>query len=230
MRVSNAAVGRVWLLLGLVLLAASNHSAHASSLPAGFSDASVSRPDGLAWDGAAGVAFANDGRMFVWERAGRVWLAAGAAARSAPLIDLSDEVSSIGSLGLTGFALDPQFTQNGYLYLFYAVDPDQLANCASPATGSVVCRATYRSGRHASSGATIGRLVRYQLVRPAGAQDFSTASTVNAASRRVLLGETPAAGGAPAGCVVTDTAQGPGGIAFGNDGTLLVGCGDGASE
>ena len=167
--------------------------------------------------------------MFVWERGGRVWLPTDVPARSEPLIDLSDEVSTIGSLGLTGFALDPHFARNGYIYLFYAVDPQHLANCDAPASGAAICRVTYRPGQHASSGATIGRLVRYQLVRPAGAQDYRAATTVDYASRRVLLGETPGVGGAPSGCVVTDTAQGPGGLAFGSDGTLFVGCGDGAS-
>ena len=52
---------------------------------------------------------------------------------------------------------------------------------------------------------------------------------MNYQSRRVLLGETPGSGGAPTGCVVTDTAQGTGGLSFGSDGTLFVGCGDGAS-
>src|ERR1017187_10837257 len=145
---------------------------------------------GTAWDNAAGVTFASDGRMFVWERSGRVWLAGGASPLKEPLIDLPDEVSTIGALGLSGFALDPQFQQNGYLYLFYAVDPERLANSASPASGAVICGPTYRPGQHASSGATIGRLVRYQLTRPAGAADFSAASVANYASRRVLLGES----------------------------------------
>src|SRR5450631_2848593 len=101
MRVTNP--GRLWFsVLGLVLLAAASSATSASSLPAGFSDAAVSRPDGRAWDDAAGVVFADDGRMFVWERSGRVWLAAGAATGAEALIDLSDEVSTIGSLGLTG--------------------------------------------------------------------------------------------------------------------------------
>ena len=190
------------LVLGLLLLAATSHLARASSLPPGFSDATVERPDGRTWDGAAGVAFANDGRMFVWERSGRVWLPTDSPTQSKPLIDLSNEVSTIGSLGLTGFALDPQFAQNGYLYLLYDV---------------------------ASSGATMGRLVRYQLLLPAGAQDYRAASAVNYASRRVLLGESPSSGSAATGCVVTDSAHGSGGLAFGSDGTLLVGCGDGAS-
>ena len=230
MRVKNIIACVCLSILGALLLtaAATSGVVWATSLPAGFVDTSVSRPDKRPWDGAAGVAFAADGRMFVWERTGRVWLLADTAPHSEPLIDLADEVSTIGSLGLTGFALDPQFEQNGYLYLFYAVDPHHLANCDAPAFGPAACRDTYRAGQHASSGATIGRLVRLQLVRPAAAQDFRTADTVNYASRRVLLGETVGPGGLPTGCVVTDDANGTGGLAFGNDGTLLAGCGDGA--
>ena len=122
-------------ILALLLLMA-NPAAWSSSLPAGFADTLVGRPDGQQWDGAAGVAFSDDGRMFVWERTGRVWLAAGGSALTQPLIDLSDEVSTIGALGLTGFALDPLFTQNGYLYLLYAVEPAHLANCDAPASGA----------------------------------------------------------------------------------------------
>jgi regulation of enolase protein 1 (concanavalin A-like superfamily) len=214
--------------LATLLLVATSLVAGASSLPARFTDTSVKRPDGRSWDGVAGVAFADDGRMFVWERSGRVWLLANMATRDEPLIDLTDEVSTIGTLGLTGLALDPQFARNGYLYLFYAVEPQHLANCATPASGAALCRATYRAGEHAASGATLGRLVRYQLVRPAGAQDFRSATTVNHASRRVLLGETPVGGEVQSGCVVTDGAHGPGALAFGSDGTLLAACGDGA--
>jgi len=108
---------RPWYsILALLLMCASCHIARASSLPAGFSDASVRRPDGTV-DQAAGIVSASDGRIFVWERAGRVWIIGGASAQGAPLIDVSDEVSTIGSLGLSGFALDPRFPQNGYIYL-----------------------------------------------------------------------------------------------------------------
>ena len=115
------------------LLAAASYTARASSLPAGFADTLVNRPDGRPWDNAGGVAFAEDGRMFVWERTGRVWLLGDAPMASEPLVNLSDEVSSIGALGLTGLALDSQFARNGFFYLFYAVDAQHLANCDAPA-------------------------------------------------------------------------------------------------
>ena len=227
MRLLDRAQRFLMAVMGLLLLSGVSEVTQASSLPAGFSDALVSRPDGKAWEDAGGIVFAADGRMFVWERGGRVWIANDRPASTAPVIDLSDEVSTIGSLGLTGFALDPQFASNGYVYLYFAVEPQHLANCAAPPTGMPICSSNYRAGRHASSGATIGRLVRYQLSRPRGALDYSTAGSVDYASRRVLLGETRAAG-AQDGCVITDTAHGPGGLAFGSDGTLLAGCGDGA--
>ncbi len=99
------AIASTWRsTLGLLLLAAASPAAWAASLPPGFTDTAVSRPGGQPWDGAAGVALADDGRMFAWERPGRVWLVAGALAPSTSLIDLTDEVSAIGSLRLTALA------------------------------------------------------------------------------------------------------------------------------
>ncbi len=221
--------GRSWrAALASVLLAMLIPTAMASSLPSGFSEQPVNRPDGLAWDGAGGVV-ASDGRLFVWERSGRVWVV-GAGTAQTPLIDLSDEVSTIGSLGMTGFALDPQFEQNGYVYAFFTVEPQHLTNCEAPPQGAPACRGSYRPGQHATAGASIARLVRYQLSAAAGAKDFGSATHVNYARRRVLIGENPTHGGAPSGCIVTGTAQGSGAIAFANDGTLLASCGDGASS
>ena len=221
---------RVWRsIAALVVLAACGGLARASSVPAGFAEAPVYRPDGQSWNGASALSFSSNGRLFVAERAGRVWLVDPATPVAAPVLDLSNEVSTIGALGLTGLALDPQFDQTGYLYLFYTVDPLHLAQCTSPAAGAPVCPVTFRAGQHATSGATITRLVRYQFVKPGGAADYRGATAIDYSSRRVLLGESPAGGGAPAGCIVTDTAHGAGALAFGADGSLFAACGDGAS-
>src|SRR3974377_352207 len=61
-------------IMGLLWATLSGQSALAASLPPGFTDQVVTRPDGRPWDGAEGVTFAADGRMFVWERTGRVWV------------------------------------------------------------------------------------------------------------------------------------------------------------
>lgn len=53
----------------------------ASSLPAGFTDTTSSRPDRRPWDSVGG----EDDRMFVWKRTGRVWLLGGPQERELPL-------------------------------------------------------------------------------------------------------------------------------------------------
>ena len=215
----------LWILLSSLWLT----GAVAASLPAGFAEVAIARPDGRAWAEAMGLAFDGDGRLFVYERAGRVWLIDPAQPVNRPIVDLSAEVSLIGSLGLTGFALDPDFARNGYVYLHYTVDRAHLLNCDSPAAGPAQCRSSFRPGVHAPFGATLGRLVRYQMARPAGAADFRSASRIDLASRRVLLGESTLEGDKHTGCVVTDTGHGPGALAFGSDGSLFAACGDGAS-
>jgi chitodextrinase/regulation of enolase protein 1 (concanavalin A-like superfamily) len=220
---------RAFALVGILLGSAVAANASSASLPEGFSEASIARPDGRAWADAMGLAFDADGRLYVYERAGRVWLVDAAHPLVRPIIDLSQEVAAIGSLGLTGFALDPAFVTNGYLYLFFTVEREHLLNCDSPRSGPPECRASFRPGLHSAFGATLGRLVRYRMLRPAGAEDFRSATRIDLASRQVLIGESAVEGDKHSGCLVTDTGHGPGALAFGADGSLLAACGDGAS-
>ena len=204
--------------------------AAAGTLPAGFSDATVGRPDGGAWDDAVGVAAGADGRLYVWERAGKVWVIDALHPQRTPLIDLTGEVGAYGELGLTGFALDPDFLKNGQIYLFYTVDPAHLADCDSPAVGPPICHGTAHGAARPPFSATLSRISRYTLARPAGSGDLRTATAVDPQSRRVLLGESRADAATATGCVVTATVHGAGALAFGTDGTLLASCGDGATD
>jgi glucose/arabinose dehydrogenase len=65
-------------------------------------------------------------RLFVLEREGRVRVAdADGKLQSTPFLDLSDDTSTSTEEGLLGLAFDPNFTQNGYVYV------DHTANDAS---------------------------------------------------------------------------------------------------
>jgi Glucose / Sorbosone dehydrogenase len=79
-------------------------------LPAGFSDATV----GGGWNEAVGITFASDGRMFVWERAGRIWIVENGVKTSTSFLDISPEVGGWRDFGLLGFCLHPDFYTNGY--------------------------------------------------------------------------------------------------------------------
>ena len=86
-------------------------------MPPGFTESIIAGP----WADAVGLAFENNGRMYVWERTGRVWFQEPGESPSL-LLDISEEVGAWEDHGMLGFALDPDFRTNGYIYLFYVVD------------------------------------------------------------------------------------------------------------
>ena len=64
------------------------------------------------------LAFAKDGRLFVTERPGRLRIIENGQLLPAPALTLPD-VYARGEAGLLGVALDPDFEQNRFVYLFY---------------------------------------------------------------------------------------------------------------
>jgi glucose/arabinose dehydrogenase len=61
--------------------------------------------------------FAPDGRLFVTERPGRVRIVTGSNSELALTLD---GVFAQGEAGLLGLALDPEFSQNRFVYLYYS--------------------------------------------------------------------------------------------------------------
>ena len=83
--------------------------------------------------------FAPDGRVFIAEKAGRVKIWKDGVLYARPLIDIRDEVNNFVDRGLIGMALDPNFAQNGWLYLAYAWDaPGEAKDADGPRRGRVV--------------------------------------------------------------------------------------------
>jgi glucose/arabinose dehydrogenase len=177
----------------------------AFAIPPGFLD----EPVGSDWNQAVGVDFANDGRMFVWEKAGRVWNVENGVKAESPLIDISEEVGNWRDYGLLGFAIDPDFYNNGHIYLLYVVDYHHLAFFG---TGNYDPNADWYFRD------SIARLTRYTCNAGDGFR------TVDVGSRLVLIGDT-ISNGFP----ICHQSHGIGSLAFGEDGTLLVTCGDAAS-
>ena len=75
-----------------------------------------------------GLAFAPDGRMFIWQKNGVVRIYKNGALLATPFIDLSSRVNTYLDRGLLGLALDPDFATNGYVYLLYAYEPNGQPN------------------------------------------------------------------------------------------------------
>lgn len=189
------------LLVGSLALVGSAYA----GLPQNF----LAEPVAGGWDQPVGLAFASDGRMFVWEKAGRVWLVENGVKSATPLIDIAEEVGNWRDYGLLGFAIDPDFYTNGYIYLLYVVDYHHLINFGTPQYDPFADQYFYD---------TIGRLTRYTCNAADGFR------SVDPSSRTILIGESISTG-----FPIAHQSHGIGTVAFGHDGSLLVGCGDAAS-
>ena len=174
-------------------------------LPDGF----VAQALDISWDNATGLTFASDGRLFVWEKAGRIWIVENGVRSAQPLLDISDEIGNWRDHGLLGVVLHPDFLNTGYIYLAYVVDRHHLFKFGTP---------VYDPYANEYFDATIARLTRYR------ATPESNFEEIDPASRTVLIGETP-----QDGIPILHQSHGVGSIIFGSDGTLLLTCGDGAS-
>ncbi|MEL6108384.1 MAG: DUF4347 domain-containing protein, partial [Planctomycetota bacterium] len=87
-------------------------------VPSGFN---VQRIAGnVNFAGPTALKVANDGRVFVVEKFGSIYVVENGQRVDTPFLDLTSEVYSVGtSQGLAGFALDPNFDSNGYVYVLY---------------------------------------------------------------------------------------------------------------
>jgi glucose/arabinose dehydrogenase len=196
-------VSTVWV--SFVILFLSCPLGPAATLPPGFVEEEI----GGTWNEAVGLAFARDGRAYVWERAGRVWIVENGAKSATPFLDISEEVAGYRDFGMLGLALHPDFYNNGHVYLMYVVDRHHLFYAGTT---------NYNASSNLYYQATIGRITRYT------ARSSDGYRSVDPASRRILLGETRTTG-----FPVLHESHSIGTLVMGTDGTLLASCGDGAS-
>ena len=76
------------------------------TLPENFYDEKVAS----GWDRPIGITFDEQGRGYVWEKKGKVFILDIDGNKLAePLIDISEEIDNWSDLGLIGFALDVHF-------------------------------------------------------------------------------------------------------------------------
>ena len=71
----------------------------------------------------AGITWATDGRMFIWQKDGLVRIFKNGQLLATPFIDLRGVVNTFDDRGFVGLALHPNFLQNGFAYLAYVHEP-----------------------------------------------------------------------------------------------------------
>jgi glucose/arabinose dehydrogenase len=186
-------------LFGLVLVGMSAHIVHAA--PAGFSVRTVA--DGLMLP--VTFDFAPDGRIFVAEKAGVVRIIDAGTVLSTPFYTIPS-VNTYIDRGLIGLALDPNFAENGWVYLSYThdVNPSDF------------------------DGPKMARVIRVR----ANGNVADPASVEVILGKEVGNASKPSCNQFPAGtdCIPSDSgSHSAGGLRFGPDGLLYAEFGDGAA-
>lgn len=128
-------------------------SGQSQTVPSGFQSSLVM--DG--WYSPVGATWDANGRMYVWEKSGRVWIVENGVKLATPLLNLLEEVGNWGDHGMLGFALDPNYLTNGRIYVMYVVDRHHLLYYGTP---------DYNPATTDGGTATIVRIVRYTATGP----------------------------------------------------------------
>lgn len=102
---------------------------HAATLPAGFSETTVT---GLT--NPTAMAIAPDGRIFVCQQGGALRVIKNGALLATPFVTLT--VDANGERGLLGVAFDPDFLTNRYVYVYYTATTPAIHNRISRFTAN----------------------------------------------------------------------------------------------
>ena len=152
-----------------------------------------------------GLAWAPDGRLFVWQKDGVVRVIKQGVLLPTPFIDLSAQVNTFDDRGFWGLAFHPDFGNNGFVYLSYVYE---------------------NAGNPNDSGPRTSRLTRVRA-------NPSNPDVALPGSEVVILGSigTPPCSAYPIGadCIGADGGSHTlGTLRFAPDGKLFVGNGDGS--
>lgn len=152
------------------------------------------------------MTFSSDGKIFIAEKNGAVRVVKNGALLPNPVITLTD-VNTYGDRGLIGIAADPDFVENGYLYLSYTFENSPGVNF---------------------SGSKTARIVRVTVIDDVA----SESSKVVLVGSIGGTAENPSCDNFPtvSDCVPSDSSShSAGGLRFGPDGKLYASLGEGAS-
>ncbi len=94
-------------------------TSHAAKLPAGFVETLIAtdlNPNTMT--------FAPDGRLILCEKNGLLRMVTDDKMLKKPLLDITDRVDSWNERGLQSVCFDPEFSSNGWIYLYYTHNRD----------------------------------------------------------------------------------------------------------
>lgn len=150
-------------------------------------------------------AFAPDGRVFVAQKGGAIREIKNGVLQPTAVVQLTD-VNDYADRGVEGIAVDPNFAQNGYIYIAYTFENTPGQNYSGPKTGRIVRLTVVGDTASLSSKVVILGSVGGDAARPS-CLNFATTSD----------------------CIASDAnTHSMGALRFGPDGKLYASLGDGS--
>ena len=116
--------------LVFLLLLAWGAVCQAAVLPPGFTETTFN----FRFKQPTAMAFAPGGRIFICEKGGRLLVVKNGLLLSTPFVTVTTDTS--GERGLCGVTFDPNFSSNGYVYVYYTATTPAIHNRVSRFTAS----------------------------------------------------------------------------------------------
>src|ERR687898_3091971 len=116
------------LIAGLGLVAFLHEKPASAVTPAGFTDTLVANVGSL----PSGLTFTPDGRMLVLLKTGQVRVYKDGNLLQTPALDISSKLCTNSERGLLGVAVDPSFSTNKYVYLYYTYNKSGVCPTGQP--------------------------------------------------------------------------------------------------
>jgi glucose/arabinose dehydrogenase len=178
----------------------------AQSLPGGFDAVDV-----IAVPSPTSLAFLPDGRMLITSQGGTVRLLTAGALTTALSFNTSSsgaepKVCTTSEGGVLGIAVDPLFTTNNYVYIFYTAR-NGASSCSAVNYNPSGDGVTYTAANQ-----RVNRVSRFTF--------NTTTNTITPGSETILVDRMPARGGN----------HNAGDVHFGKDGFLYISIGDGGTD
>ena len=124
---SSLVVAMAALVTSLVALTMAHSPAAAATLPSGFEDQLlVSTRDPTA------LAFTPDGDMLIATQPGQLRMYKNGQLLQTPALDISGKICANSERGLLGVAVDPNFSTNKYVYLYYTYNKSDVCPTGPP--------------------------------------------------------------------------------------------------
>lgn len=164
----------------------------------------------ITFDRPIGIRFDHLGNSLIYCKPGLVMLVnSQGELQEEPLIDISEEVTDWSDHGLVSLALDPNYANNGFIYLYYTLDRHHMLHYGTD---------EYDPDIDIYNQASMGRIAKYKV------EYNQNIIQADMSTRLVLFGKEIGEGNP-----ILMGSHGVGTLSFGGDGTLLFTCGEGGS-